>query len=226
MDIYLSESRISNQENIKPGGKSICHASVQLVSQQHGTCKTAKAKLDTCGSVSIAHCNLLNHIKPAYHYKLPNVRLRGIGGKTNMLKEVGILQFTRSGKADCDILCYVFNEVVGQTEEMLLISLSSIIEARINILYHMQESNRNECRDLQFWPNNKSFEEVCEDVNLKEEISKMTGRHKRHHPRDIYLSATEFQEVEETWVCEVTQDIYTTEIQLRRIVDRNALEGI
>ena len=77
-----------------------------------------------------------------------------------MLKEVGILQIKRSGKADCDILCYVFNEVVGQTEEMLLISLSSIIEARINILYHMQESNRNECRDLQFWPNNKSFEEV------------------------------------------------------------------
>jgi hypothetical protein len=179
MDIYLSEARISNQESIKPGDKSICHASVQLESQQHGTLKTAKAKLDSCGSVSIAHCNLLNHIKPAYHYKLPNVRLRGIGGKTNMLKEVGILQIKRPGKADCDILCYVFNEVVGQTEEMLLISLSSIIEARINILYHMQESNRNKCRDLQFWPNNKSFDDVCEDVNLKEEISKVTGQHKR-----------------------------------------------
>jgi hypothetical protein len=49
MDIYLSESWINvdeedilDTESIKPGGKSICHASVQLVSQQHGTIKTAK----------------------------------------------------------------------------------------------------------------------------------------------------------------------------------------
>ncbi len=175
MDIYLSESRVNadeeeilDSENIKPGGKSICHASVQLVSQQHGTIKTAKAKLDSCGSVSIAHGNLLNHIKPSKHYKLPNVRLRGIGGKTNMLKEVGILQIKKAGNADCEILCYVFNEVVGQTKEMLLISLSSIINVKINILYHMQESHRNNCRDLQFWSNNKSFEEICKDVSIKE----------------------------------------------------------
>ena len=131
MDIYLSESRINGDEedildteSIKPGGKSICHASVQLVSKQQGavktfktfkTFKTAKAKLDSCGSVSIAHGNLSNHIKPSNHYKLSNVRLRGIGGKTNMLKEVGILQIKKTGDAVCDIpCCYVFNEVVGE----------------------------------------------------------------------------------------------------------------
>ncbi len=51
MDIYLSESRITadeeeilDTENIKPGGKSICHASVQLLLHQNGvTLKTAKA---------------------------------------------------------------------------------------------------------------------------------------------------------------------------------------
>ena len=233
MDIYISESRINvgeedilDTESIKPGGKSICHASVQLASQQQEAVKTAKAKLDSCGSVSIAHGNLLNHIKTSKHYKLPNVRLRGIGGKTNMLKEVGVLKIKKTGSADCKILCYVFNEVVGKTKEMLLISLSSIIEARINILYHMQESHRNKCRELQFWPNNKSFEEVCRDVSTREEIQKVTGQHEKQHPRDIYLSTDEFQEVEDTWVCEVTQEIYMTEIQLRRIVDRNALEGI
>ncbi len=87
-----------------------------------------------------------------------------------MLKEVGILQIKKAGNAHCEILCYVFNKVVGQTKEMLLISLSSIINARINILYHLQESHRNKCRDLQFWPNNKSFEEICKDVSIKEEI--------------------------------------------------------
>jgi hypothetical protein len=41
MDIYLSEARINSDEeeildveNIKPGDKSICRASVQLVLQQ------------------------------------------------------------------------------------------------------------------------------------------------------------------------------------------------
>ena len=190
MDIYISESRINvgeedilDTESIKPGGKSICHASVQLASQQQEAVKTAKAKLDSCGSVSIAHGNLLNHIKPSNHYKLPNVRLRGIGGKTNMLREVGILQIKKTDDAVCDILCYVFNEVVGKTKEMLLISLSSIIDARINILYHMQESHRNKCRNLQFWPNNKSFEEVCRDVSIKEEIQKVTRQHENQHPR-------------------------------------------
>ena len=108
MDIYISESRINvgeedilDTESIKPGGKSICHASVQLASQQQEAVKTAKAKLDSCGSVSIAHGNLLNHIKPSKHYKLPNVRLRGIGGKMNMLKEVGILQIKKAGNTDC-----------------------------------------------------------------------------------------------------------------------------
>jgi hypothetical protein len=145
MDIYMSESRITAEEeeilsteSIKPGSKSICHARVQLLLHQDGSIlKTAKAKLDSCGSVSIAHVNLLNHIKPSRSYKLPNFRLRGIGGKTNMLKKVGILNIKRTDDEACEILCYVFNEAVGQTEEMLLISLSAIISAKINILYHM-----------------------------------------------------------------------------------------
>jgi hypothetical protein len=43
-------------------------------------------------------------------------------------------------------VCYVFDEAVGQTEEVLLISLSAIIDAKIIILYHMKESNKNTCK--------------------------------------------------------------------------------
>ncbi len=94
---------------------------MQLVLQHGGaTLKTAKAKLDSRGSVSIAHGNLLNHFKPARSYNLPNIRLRGIGGKTE--------------EKNCDILSYVFNEVVGQTEEMLLINLSAIIDGAPRIM--------------------------------------------------------------------------------------------
>jgi hypothetical protein len=183
MDIYLSASRITaeeeeilNTESIKPGSKSICHARVQLLLHQDGVIhKKTKAKLDSCGSVSIVHVNLLNHIEPAKGYKLPNIRLRGIGGKTNMLKKVGMLNIKRTDDEACEILCYVFNEAIGRTEEMLLISLSAIIDAKINILYHMQESNKNSCKDLQFWPNGKSFEEICKDISMKEEIQKVPG---------------------------------------------------
>ena len=100
----MSESRISDQEqeasekdaeildteNIKPGSKSICHASAQLLLDCHEIkSRKVKAKLDSCGSVSIAHSNLLNSIKSSRSYNLPNIRLRGIGGKTNMLQKVG-----------------------------------------------------------------------------------------------------------------------------------------
>ncbi len=122
----MSEIRITSEdrdildiENIKPGSKSICHASVKILLDRRGTTfKTAKAKLDSCGSVSIAHSNLLNSIRPAQSYELPNIRLRGIGGKTNMLKEIGILKIKRPDNENCELLCYVFNEAVGQTEQL------------------------------------------------------------------------------------------------------------
>ncbi len=117
MDIYMSELRITAKEqetleteegilleaeNIKPGSKSICHASVQLLLNHHEvTTKKVKAKLDSCGSVSIVHSNLLNSIKPSRHYELPNIRLRGIGGKTNMLQKVGVLKIKRPGNESC-----------------------------------------------------------------------------------------------------------------------------
>ena len=233
MDIYLSELRITEDEeeilkteSIRPGTKSICHANMQLLLERgQNTVITAKGKLDSCGSVSIAHSNLLNTIKPAKDYKLPNIRLRGIGGRTNMLSKIGVLKIKRPSNESCELLCYVFNEVVGQTEEMLLISLSAIIDAKINILYHMNESNKNTCQDLQFWPDNKSFEDVCKDVSMKEEVRKVIQHRDKLHPRDMYLSSDELEEVEKDRIHQMVEETFMTEIQLRRIVDRNAQEG-
>ncbi len=67
-----------------------------------------------------------------------------------MLNKVGILRIKQPQDKHRDLLCYVFNEVIGQTEEMLLISMSAIIEAKINILHHMSKSNKDECADLTF----------------------------------------------------------------------------
>ena len=240
MDMYMSELRIMDEEledpgtervileteSIKPGSKSICHASVQLLlDHQEIKTRVVKAKLDSCGSVSIAHSNLLNSIKPSRSYKLPSIRLRGIGGKTNMLQKVGVLKIKRPGNESCELLCYVFDEAIGQTEEMLLISLSAIIDAKINILYHMKESNRRACKDLRFWPNDKTFEEICNDVSMEKNIQSVIQHHEKIQPRDVYLSSEEFEEVEIEHLITLVEDVYMTEIQLRRIVDRNAQEG-
>ena len=61
-----------------------------------------------------------------------------------MLQKVGVLKIKRPGNESCELLCYVFDEAIGQTEEMLLISLSAIIDAKINILYHMHEGIEQE----------------------------------------------------------------------------------
>ena len=50
-----TEREILETESIKPGSKSIRHASVQLLLDHHEIkTRKVKAKLDSCGSVSIA----------------------------------------------------------------------------------------------------------------------------------------------------------------------------
>ncbi len=41
----------------------------------------------------------------------------------------------------------------------------------------MSKSNNDECTDLQFWPDNKSFDEVCMDMTVSDEVHKVL-RHK------------------------------------------------
>ncbi len=104
MDAYISEAQIIScdeldelsAELIQPGHRTICSAKVKLeINHKRDHTKIVKAKLDSCGSVSIAHSNLMNEIKPAGQYNLPSIRLRGIGGKTNLLNKVGILRINK-----------------------------------------------------------------------------------------------------------------------------------
>ena len=90
MDAYISEAQVVScdgveelhTEVIPPGHRTICSAkvNVEIINNEQ---RTVKAKLDSCGSVSIAHENLMIQIKPAGKYNLPPIRLRGIGGRTN-----------------------------------------------------------------------------------------------------------------------------------------------
>ena len=104
MDAFISEAQIIscdeldelNTELILPGHRTICSARVNLeINHKRNHSRCVRAKLDSCGSVSIAHSNLMNEIKPAGEYNLPSIRLRGIGGKTNLLLPWRVLHSTR-----------------------------------------------------------------------------------------------------------------------------------
>ena len=96
MDAYISEAQVVScdelhTEVVPPGHRTICSARVNLEIKDNKQ-RTVKAKLDSCGSVSIAHENLMTQIKPAGKYNLPPIRLRGIGGRTNLLDKIGTLR--------------------------------------------------------------------------------------------------------------------------------------
>ncbi len=91
--MYISERRFAGQLEdgsiISPGSRTICHAMATITKggsdntdQQN---EQVKVKLDSCGSVSIAHTDHLTQVKSAKSYGLNNIRLLGIGGKTNYL---------------------------------------------------------------------------------------------------------------------------------------------
>ena len=244
-DIYISETRLLNSditengkttECIRPGSKAICSANIKIKTNYiKDPIQKFKAKLDSCGSVSLAHTNLLKDIRPVSQHHLPKVRLLGIGGKTNFLTKAGVLNIQKPNKRTCRILCYVFDEVLGNTKEMLLISLSAIVESKINILHHMAESNKNQCTDIQFWPDDKSLDDICSMLSTMKTTKDIESTD--IHPRDLYLSTEMYNEEFRQDVVEVTKmahninntvihGTYMTEIQLRRIVDRTKNEEL
>ena len=142
MEIHLSEARltngITNEGDIIPAGsRTICHAESSIITTGGETQQNIHTKLDTCGSISIAHSSYLTQVKRAAEHGLPRIRLTGIGGKSDILNMVGIVQLkTPEGRVK-RIQCYVFDSPLGPTQKMLLLSLQSVVEASINIIHHM-----------------------------------------------------------------------------------------
>ncbi len=69
LDAYISEAQVIScdeldelsTELIQPGHRTICSARVNFeINHKKNHSKFVKAKLDSCGSVSIAHSNLMN----------------------------------------------------------------------------------------------------------------------------------------------------------------------
>jgi hypothetical protein len=245
MEIHLSEARLTNgmtQEGgiIPAGSRTICHAESSIVTTGGKTVQNVHTKLDTCGSVSIAHSSYLTQVKRAAEHGLPQIRLAGIGGKSDILSRVGIVQLrTPEGRVK-RIQCYVFDSPLGPTEKILLLSLQSVIEASINIIHHMDLSIKGKIGPLRFWPDNKTLEQICKEISsidLKPTLHQRTTR-QEHEALDFteINECSEWEQLEEekdlvNLVIQyletsnvVVEEVYMTEIQLRRIVDRTAKE--
>ncbi len=84
---------ITHEGGIIPAGsRTICHARSSIVATGGKTLQNIHTKLDTCGSVSIAHSSYLTQVKRAAEHGLPQIRLTGIGEKSGILNRVGIVQ--------------------------------------------------------------------------------------------------------------------------------------
>ncbi len=135
-EIFLSEERI-----ISPGSTEISRANFRIrhLDEQRKFVNTVKeVKLDSCGSVSLAHSKYLSSIKSCEQYNIPIVSLNGIGGKTRPLTSAGILSHVKSGGKIIKFLCYVFDTPGGNTGEILLLGLRTIVDSNIDIRYHMK----------------------------------------------------------------------------------------
>jgi hypothetical protein len=245
VEVHLCEARLINGLHkegtlIPAGSRTICHAESNIVLDDGVTVQNIHTKLDTCGSVSIAHSSYLTQVKGAREHGLPPIRLTRIGGRSGTLNMVGIVQLAAPGGKVKGILCYVHDSPLGPTEKILLLSLQSVIEASINIIHHMKMSIKGRCGPLTFWPDNKSLDQICRDITAIDLKPTLLRRSRQHIHETLDFDEMdgpmEWEELEQEeelvnvaiQLLEVPdmiiEEVYMAEIQLRRIVDRTAKE--
>jgi hypothetical protein len=153
---------------------------------------------------------------------------------------VGIVQLAAPEEKVNRILCYVYDSPLGPTDKILLLSLQSVIEASINIIRHMNMSIKGLCGPLTFWPDNKSLDQICRDITAIDLKPTLLRRSRQHIHETLDFDELdgpmEWEELEQEaelvnvaiQLLEVPdmiiEEVYMTEIQLRRIVDRTAKE--
>ncbi len=61
-------------------------------------------------------------------------------GTTHYLIKAGILKIKKDDNKYCRMLCYVFDRPLGDTKQVILLGLQTVMQAGINVLAHMQDS--------------------------------------------------------------------------------------
>jgi hypothetical protein len=59
---------------------------------------------------------------------------------------------------------------LGDTKQVILLGLQTVMQAGINVLAHMQDSVNGRCTALKFWPKGMSFDEALKDITVDDNI--------------------------------------------------------
>ena len=208
-EIFLSEERF-----ISPGSTEISRAKF-VIRHQDDNCKfintIKEVKLDSCGSVSLAHSKYLSSIKSCKQYNIPIVSLNGIGGRTNPLTSAGILSHVKPGGKIIKFLCYVFDSPVGNTSEILLLGLRTIVDANIDIRYHMKLSVEGISKTVRFIENESALSSELYNIELLNDNIVDTKLSGTETATDLYRETDWYEHYENVALM--------TEIQLKNIVD-------
>ena len=133
------------------------------------------------------------------------VTLKGIGGKTQPLQKAGVLKVIKPDNRILKLLCYVFDEPVGNSDQLLLISMSAINKAKIDVQYHIEHSCDGRCKPLKFLNGNKEELLLADTLDYFENM-------KENCPVNLYQESILYEKL--------TSSLLMTEIQLKNIVDR------
>ena len=99
-------------------------------------------KVDSGASVSLAHPDHLSHIQDCAVHNLQPVRFSGIGGKTEVLRKVGLLTIHKNATESIAIKCYAFDVSIGETTKLDLLSSWAIDHYKIEQRHHTYTSLR------------------------------------------------------------------------------------
>jgi hypothetical protein len=144
LPLFYSLNRYLEQDgHIGAGSVEICRATFVLDAREKGEGKGKKlisveGKLDTCGSVSLSHSSHIQEVKDYRKFGLKSRFLRD-RWQIQTFERSRCAARTNTG-AEKKILCYRYDERVGNTEQILLLSLKTIRDANIDILHHMDQS--------------------------------------------------------------------------------------
>jgi hypothetical protein len=135
-----------------------------------------------------------------------------VDGRTNPLTSAGILSHVKPGGKIIKFLCYVFDSPVGNTSEILLLGLRTIVDADIDIRYHMK----------------LSVEGISKMVRFIEHESASSGEHYHIELSNDNIVDAKLSGEETTTELYRETDLYEhyenvalmTEIQLKNIVER------
>jgi hypothetical protein len=145
LPLFYSLNRfIVDEACINAGSAEICRASFVLDvigENANGSVKRTKARhMWISLSVSLSHSSHLQDVKDCRKHGFKEVVLSGIGGQSKPLREAGVPHVEAAGGKVKKILCYRFDQRVGNTDKILLLSLRTIRDANIDIIHHMDQS--------------------------------------------------------------------------------------